>query len=174
MKDGFKIADVDTHLMEPDYVFERYIDDRYKSAAPKMGIAAESGRRTFLVEGEPFTREKGKYPMAAPRLLSARRWADAGPRVSRPPAARRMLRRLQRLERRLLLKNARPREVGRDFAHAGRGRIDQGGQSRGEERRHQLLRAAQPGSRANDLPRRLPAALGGSRKTRTPDFHPRF
>ena len=66
MKDGFKIADVDTHLMEPDYVFERYIDERYKSAAPKMGIAPESGRRTFLVEGEPFTREKGKYPMAAP------------------------------------------------------------------------------------------------------------
>ena len=26
MKEGFKIADVDTHLMEPDYVFERYID----------------------------------------------------------------------------------------------------------------------------------------------------
>src|SRR5260370_22506070 len=71
MKDGFKIADVDTHLMEPDYVFERYIDERYKSAAPKMGIAPESGRRTFLVEGEPFTREKGKYPMAAPGFLDA-------------------------------------------------------------------------------------------------------
>ena len=37
MKDGFKIADIDTHLMEPDYVFEKYIDERYKSAAPKMG-----------------------------------------------------------------------------------------------------------------------------------------
>src|SRR5271167_2199785 len=69
MKDGFKIADVDTHLMEPDYVFERYIDERYKSAAPKMGIAPASGRRTFLVEGEPFTREKGKYPMAAPAFF---------------------------------------------------------------------------------------------------------
>ena len=75
MKDGFKIADVDTHLMEPDYVFERYIDDRYKSAAPKMGVAPESGRRTFLVEGEPFTREKGKYPMAAPGFLDAVRKA---------------------------------------------------------------------------------------------------
>ena len=36
-----------------------------------MGIAPESGRRTFLVEGEPFTREKGKYPMAAPAFLKA-------------------------------------------------------------------------------------------------------
>ena len=47
----------------------------YKSAAPKMGIAPESGRRTFLVEGEPFTREKGKYPMAAPGFLDAVRKA---------------------------------------------------------------------------------------------------
>src|ERR1700721_1034922 len=78
MKDGFKIADVDTHLMEPDYVFERYIDERYKSSAPKMGIAPESGRRTFLVEGEPFTREKGKYPMAAPGFLDAVRKAMKG------------------------------------------------------------------------------------------------
>jgi predicted TIM-barrel fold metal-dependent hydrolase len=71
MKNGFKIADVDTHLMEPDDVFEKYIDERYKSQAPKMGVAAESGRRTFLVEGEPFTRETGKYPMAAPAFLKA-------------------------------------------------------------------------------------------------------
>jgi len=71
MRDGFKIVDTDTHLMEPEYVFEKYIDERYKSAAPKMGIAPESGRRTFIVEGEPFTREKGKYPMAAPAFLKA-------------------------------------------------------------------------------------------------------
>jgi predicted TIM-barrel fold metal-dependent hydrolase len=71
MKDGFKIADVDAHQMEPEYVFEKYIDDKYRSQAPRMGIAPESGRRTFLVEGEPFTREKGKYPMAAPGFLEA-------------------------------------------------------------------------------------------------------
>src|SRR5258708_9724474 len=75
VRGGCNIADVDTHLMEPDYVFERYIDARYKSSAPKMGIAPESGRRTFLVEGEPFTREKGKYPMAAPGFLDAVRKA---------------------------------------------------------------------------------------------------
>src|SRR5579862_6833672 len=69
MKDGFKIVDVDAHLMEPDWVFEKFIDEKYKSQAPRMGIARESGRRTFLVEGEPFTREKGKYPMAAPAFF---------------------------------------------------------------------------------------------------------
>ena len=39
--------------------------------APKMGLASESSRRAFLVEGESFVREKGKYPMAAPAFLSA-------------------------------------------------------------------------------------------------------
>jgi uncharacterized protein len=75
MRNGFKIVDTDTHLMEPDYVFEKYIDEAYKSQAPKMGKAPESGRRTFLVEGEPFTREKGKYPMAAPAFLESVRKA---------------------------------------------------------------------------------------------------
>lgn len=75
MRAGFKIVDVDAHLMEPEYVFEKYIDERYKSEAPRMGAAPDSGRRTFLVEGEPFTREKGKYPMAAPAFLGAVRKA---------------------------------------------------------------------------------------------------
>ena len=57
MKDGYKIVDVDSHMMEPEWLWERHIEDRYKSAAPKMGIAPASGRRTFLVEGEPFTRD---------------------------------------------------------------------------------------------------------------------
>src|SRR2546426_992208 len=69
MKNGYKIVDVDSHMMEPDWLWERHIEDRYKSPAPKMGIAPASGRRTFLVEGEPFTREKGKYPMAAPAFF---------------------------------------------------------------------------------------------------------
>src|SRR6202011_6410208 len=75
MRDGYKIVDVDCHIMEPESLWEKHIEDRYKSSAPKMGIAPESGRRTFLVEGEPFTREKGKYPMAAPGFLDAVRKA---------------------------------------------------------------------------------------------------
>ncbi|MGH7985615.1 MAG: amidohydrolase family protein [Candidatus Binataceae bacterium] len=71
MRDGYKIVDADTHQMEPEWMWERYMEDAYKSQAPKMGKAPDSGRRTFLVEGEPFTREKGKYPMAAPAFLKS-------------------------------------------------------------------------------------------------------
>ena len=71
MRDGFKIVDTDSHMMEPDWLWERHMEDAYKSQAPKMGQAPGSGRRTFLVEGESFTREKGKYPMAAPAFLKA-------------------------------------------------------------------------------------------------------
>ncbi len=31
MKDGYKIVDVDSHMMEPDWLWERHIEDRYKS-----------------------------------------------------------------------------------------------------------------------------------------------
>jgi predicted TIM-barrel fold metal-dependent hydrolase len=71
MRDGFKIADTDAHMMEPEWLWERHMEDAYKTQAPKMGQAPGSGRRTFLVEGESFTREKGKYPMAAPAFLKA-------------------------------------------------------------------------------------------------------
>src|SRR6202161_156388 len=71
MKDGFKIVDVDAHLMEPEWVFEKFLHKKSRSRAPKMRVAAASVGRTFLVEAEPFTREKGKYPMAAPGFLKA-------------------------------------------------------------------------------------------------------
>ena len=71
MRNGFKIVDTDSHLMEPEWLWERYIEDGFKDRAPKIGRAPESNRRTFLVEGESFVREKGKYPMAAPAFLSA-------------------------------------------------------------------------------------------------------
>ena len=71
MRDGFKIADTDSHMMEPDWLWERHMEDAYKSQAPRMGEAPGSGRRAFIVEGESFTREKGKYPMAAKAFLKA-------------------------------------------------------------------------------------------------------
>jgi hypothetical protein len=49
MRDGFKIIDTDTHMMEPEWLWERYMEDAYKSQAPKKGKAPDSGRRTFLV-----------------------------------------------------------------------------------------------------------------------------
>ena len=71
MRNGFKIVDTDTHMMEPSWLWERYIEDEFKGREPRIGIAPDSGRKTFLVEGESFTREKGKYPMAAPAFLKA-------------------------------------------------------------------------------------------------------
>jgi len=71
MRNGYKIVDTDAHLMEPEWLWERYIEDEFKDRAPKIGRAPDSNRRTFLVEGESFVREKGKYPMAAPAFLTA-------------------------------------------------------------------------------------------------------
>jgi uncharacterized protein len=71
MRDGFKIVDTDAHMMEPEWMWERYTEDAYKSRAPKMTIIPESQRRGFMVEGESFVREKGKYPMAAPAFFAA-------------------------------------------------------------------------------------------------------
>ena len=76
MKDGYKIVDVDCHMMEPEWLWERHHRGSYKSAGAQDGIAPDSGRRTFLVEGEPFTREKGKYPMAAPAFSQSRQEGD--------------------------------------------------------------------------------------------------
>jgi uncharacterized protein len=71
MRNGYRIVDTDSHLMEPEWLWERYTEDEFKDRAPKIGRAPESNRRAFLVEGESFVREKGKYPMAAPAFLSA-------------------------------------------------------------------------------------------------------
>lgn len=71
MRNGYKIVDTDSHMMEPEWLWERYIEDAYKAQAPKIGRAPVSNRRTFLVEGDSFVREKGKYPMAAPAFLEA-------------------------------------------------------------------------------------------------------
>src|SRR6266481_1017738 len=70
MRDGFKVVDTDTHQMEPEAIWQKYIDDRFKSAAPRVGNAS-SGRRAVMVEGESLTAEEGKYPMAAPEFLAA-------------------------------------------------------------------------------------------------------
>ena len=43
VKDGFLIFDSDMHIMEPPDLWQRYIDERYKSAAP-VGITSENVR----------------------------------------------------------------------------------------------------------------------------------
>ncbi|HEY2663160.1 MAG TPA: amidohydrolase family protein [Candidatus Binataceae bacterium] len=70
MRNGMRIVDTDTHQMEPNEIWEKYIDARFKSAAPRLGKAV-SGRTMMMAEGEPLTAEEGKYPMAAPEFLQA-------------------------------------------------------------------------------------------------------
>ena len=42
-KNGFLVFDSDMHIMEPPDLWQRYIDERYKSAAP-VGITSENVR----------------------------------------------------------------------------------------------------------------------------------
>jgi uncharacterized protein len=71
MRNGFKIVDTDAHMMEPEDMWERYIEDRYKSEAPRMQALAPGGFvRKTMVEGEPVQRETGKYPTAMDKRLA--------------------------------------------------------------------------------------------------------
>ncbi len=74
MRKGFRIVDTDAHQMEPEDLWEKYIEDRFKDRAPRMG-STPSGRRTMMVEGESFTAEQGKYLMDSPEFLEAVRRA---------------------------------------------------------------------------------------------------
>lgn len=68
MTEPWKILDADTHQMEPPSMWEQYIEDRYKRAAPclqKIGA-----RQAMAVEGESLTAE-GKYPFSTPDFLAA-------------------------------------------------------------------------------------------------------
>jgi predicted TIM-barrel fold metal-dependent hydrolase len=68
MRDGRKIADTDTHQMESMAMWERYIDDRFKAAAPRL--AEVGGKNAMAVEGESLVAE-GKYPFSTPDFLAA-------------------------------------------------------------------------------------------------------
>jgi uncharacterized protein len=69
MRNGLKIVDTDTHHMEPEWIWEKHIDDRFKPMAPRMGDAA--GRRTLIVEGESLRAEHGKYLFNSKEFLAA-------------------------------------------------------------------------------------------------------
>jgi predicted TIM-barrel fold metal-dependent hydrolase len=68
MRDGRRIADTDTHQMESLAMWERYIDDRFKAAAPRL--AEVGGKQAMAVEGESLVAE-GKYPFSTPDFLAA-------------------------------------------------------------------------------------------------------
>lgn len=52
-KQGFRIGDVDLHVYEPDNVWEKYMDPKYREVAPKPVDGVESMVR-FMVKGRPL------------------------------------------------------------------------------------------------------------------------
>jgi predicted TIM-barrel fold metal-dependent hydrolase len=57
-KQGFKILDSDMHVMEPPDLWERYIDAKYKSKAPR-GVTSENVRDLRMVypDGRDWARK---------------------------------------------------------------------------------------------------------------------
>ncbi|MBI3743892.1 MAG: amidohydrolase [Chloroflexi bacterium] len=52
MKQGFKVIDSDLHWIEPANLYDKYIDERYRSRAPRAAVTAE-GRRIRVMDGKP-------------------------------------------------------------------------------------------------------------------------
>ena len=52
-KNGYRIIDSDLHLIEPDDLFQRYLDERFRSRAPRRDASVVSGQNTWSVEGHP-------------------------------------------------------------------------------------------------------------------------
>jgi predicted TIM-barrel fold metal-dependent hydrolase len=55
--------------MEPQSMWETYIDPRFRSEAPRLREVGP--HRTMTVEGEPLTAQYGKYPFASAEFLAA-------------------------------------------------------------------------------------------------------
>ncbi len=72
MRNQMKLADADAHQMEPDDLWEKYIDPRFKAAAPRIG-KSPGGKNSWMVEGETFTLESGHYLMSSPALQDKER-----------------------------------------------------------------------------------------------------
>lgn len=69
MRDGLRICDTDAHQIEPSKIWSDYIDPAFADRAPRVEKVGD--RETLCVEGEPFTAEKGNYPMNSPEFLAA-------------------------------------------------------------------------------------------------------
>ncbi len=68
MRDNYRIADTDTHQMEPAGLWQEYIDPRFRDRAPQRQQIG--GRSAIVVESESLTSES-KYPFSTPDFLAA-------------------------------------------------------------------------------------------------------
>jgi predicted TIM-barrel fold metal-dependent hydrolase len=72
MRNQMKLADADAHQVEPDDLWEKYIDPRFKAAAPRIG-KSPGGKNSWMVEGETFILESGHYLISSPELQQKER-----------------------------------------------------------------------------------------------------
>ena len=80
MKHGFKVMDSDLHTMEPDGLWERYLDEPFKRFAPKFVRREDNGVWLF----GPLSR--GAKPINCARQRELRR-SEAGHEVAPPDPA---------------------------------------------------------------------------------------
>ena len=52
-KNGFRIIDSDLHLIEPADLFERYLEEPYRTRAPRREASVVSGQNTWSLNGHP-------------------------------------------------------------------------------------------------------------------------
>jgi len=66
-KQGFKILDSDMHVMEPPDLWERYIDSKYRSQAPR-GVTSANVRDLRMVypDGRDWARRTIRQPRPDP------------------------------------------------------------------------------------------------------------
>ena len=70
MRNGYRVLDTDSHMMEPPSIWRDYIDPNFADRAPQIGDMG-NGRPGMMVEGEPITRQDGNYPMHSTEFLEA-------------------------------------------------------------------------------------------------------
>ena len=81
MKQGFRVMDSDLHTMEPDGLWERYLDEPFKTYAPQLRPRAPTNRRTSRSisvgdlehrrDVQAAARRGGRRGPAAPRVRPA-------------------------------------------------------------------------------------------------------
>ena len=66
-KQGFKILDSDMHVMEPPDLWDRYIDSKYRSKAPR-GVTSSNVRDLRMVypDGRDWARKTIRQPRSDP------------------------------------------------------------------------------------------------------------
>ncbi len=74
VRNGFLVADSDLHVMEPPDMYERYLEPRYREAAPVWMARPESGHKDFVVKTDPgVSDEWTKKEMVSRKRLDDRK-----------------------------------------------------------------------------------------------------